>query len=89
MGYTTANPSGIPLSQLRLHEEAEVVAVDGEAAARHRLEEMGLRVGSRLRLLRRESPAIVAIDGRRLCLRLGGQLQVWVELCPPPSARPQ
>jgi Fe2+ transport system protein FeoA len=68
----------IPLSKLGLNQTAEVVRLEGDEACRHRVEEMGLRAGASVRMLRCDIPHIVAIDGRRVSFRFNDSLQIWV-----------
>jgi ferrous iron transport protein A len=69
----------IPLAALATDEEAQIAAIEGEASMRQRLEEMGLRTGAVIRMMRSRPPHIIALNGRRLCLRTNAELQVWVE----------
>jgi Fe2+ transport system protein FeoA len=69
----------IPLSELGLHQTAQVMELDGDEACRHRVEEMGLRPGSAIQMLRCDSPHIIAIDGRRVSFRFSDCVQVWVK----------
>lgn len=59
----------LPLECLRPGEWAEVCDVSGEPAWVCRLAELGIRVGSRLQMLRDGSPCLVLIGGGRLSLR--------------------
>jgi ferrous iron transport protein A len=70
---------GVPLSRLQINEVGRVCSLSGDEAIRHRVEEMGLRKGTLIRMVRVQDPQIVAIHGRRLCLRTNASLQVWVE----------
>jgi ferrous iron transport protein A len=55
-----------------------VCDVSGEPAWVRRLAELGIRVGSRLRVLRGGSPCLVQVGGGRLSLRGELALQVLV-----------
>jgi len=68
---TTELPSTqlVPLDGLREHERARVIDVDARPDVRHRLEEMGLREGTVIRLLKRGTPCILCIGDQRLCYR--------------------
>lgn len=68
----------IPLSAMHLNQQASIIQVLGEESARHRVEEMGLRPGAVIRMLRTHPPQIIALHGRRLCLRTNTQLEVLV-----------
>jgi ferrous iron transport protein A len=67
------------LSALKAGSEARISSIEGEESVRHRIEEMGLREGALIRMLRSQDPQIIAIHGRRLCLRMNAFLQIWVE----------
>lgn len=59
----------LPLELLRPGEWADVAEVNGEATWVSRLAELGLRAGSRLRLLQAGWPCLLQIGGSRLSLR--------------------
>jgi Fe2+ transport system protein FeoA len=59
----------LPLELLRPGEWADVAEVTGEASWVGRLAELGLRTGSRLRLLQAGWPCLLQIGGCRLSLR--------------------
>ena len=59
----------LPLEFLRPGEWADVAEVTGEATWVGRLAELGLRTGSRLRLLQAGWPCLLQIGGSRLSLR--------------------
>jgi Fe2+ transport system protein FeoA len=59
----------LPLEFLRPGEWAEVAEVTGEVTWVGRLAELGLRTGSRLRLLQAGLPCLLQIGGIRLSLR--------------------
>ena len=69
----------IPLADLELNQTAQVMELDGDEACRHRVEEMGLRAGSAIQMLRCDAPHIIAIDGRRVSFRFSDCVQVWVK----------
>ena len=64
---------------MEVGSDARISSIDGDEAVRHRIEEMGLRQGALIRMLRSQDPQIVAIHGRRLCLRMNAYLQIWVD----------
>ena len=68
----------IPLSSLRAGEVAEVRQVVGQADQVRRLEELGLRDGATLEIVRAGSPSIVRLGGSTLCLRNGDVVSVLV-----------
>ena len=59
----------LPLELLRPGEWADVAEVSGASAWVTRLAEMGVRCGSRLRVLQAGSPCLLQIGGARLSLR--------------------
>jgi len=59
----------LPLEYLRAGEWADVAEVTGEPTWVSRLAELGLRTGSRLRLLQPGWPCLLLIGGSRLSLR--------------------
>jgi len=69
----------IPLSELGLNQTAQVMELDGDEGCRHRVEEMGLRAGAAIQMLRCDAPHIIAIDGRRVSFRFSDCVQVWVK----------
>lgn len=73
----------LPLELLRPGEWADVAEVSGEATWVSRLAELGLRAGSRLRLLQAGWPCLLQIGGSRLSLRgeLGTQILVRPVAC--------
>ena len=59
----------LPIELLDNGEQARVVEIDGERTAVMRLQEMGLRPGSHVRMVRSGSPCIIAVDDRRFSFR--------------------
>jgi Fe2+ transport system protein FeoA len=68
----------LPLDCLHSGEWAEVLEVTGEARWVGRIAELGVRVGSRLKLVQPGSPCLVEIGGCRLSLRTDDVLQIFV-----------
>mgnify|MGYP001422017483 CR=1 FL=1 len=68
----------LPLDLLRANEQASVVELLGDDRQIHRLAEMGLRVGAAIRMVRPGAPCLLAVDGKRLSIRLGGNVDVLV-----------
>jgi ferrous iron transport protein A len=68
----------LPLDLLQANEEASVVDLIGDDAQIHRLAEMGLRVGAVVRMVRPGSPCLLALNGKRLSVRLSGEIDVLV-----------
>ena len=68
----------LPLSALRPGEGACVQQILGKTTHIRRLEELGLRRGARLEMVRRGTPCIIRIEGSKLCLRNCKLLRVMV-----------
>ena len=68
----------IPLSTLRAGQVAEIRQIVGQPEHVRRLEELGLRDGVRLEMIRSGSPCIVRVAGTKLCFRDGEMLSVIV-----------
>ena len=59
----------LPLDLLRPGDTADVADVHGEPAWVSRLAELGLRIGSRLRVLQAGNPCLLLVGDSRLSLR--------------------
>lgn len=59
----------MPLDMLRAGETGEVEEVSGEPAWVGRLAELGIRQGSRVRVVQPGSPSLLDVGGSKLCLR--------------------
>jgi ferrous iron transport protein A len=70
--------SSIPLGQLRPGQSALISAVVGRPDDVHRLEEIGLRGGRRLRMVRPGSRSIIRLGGSTLSIRCDDRLRVLV-----------
>ena len=68
----------LPLDLLQAGEEASIVELIGNESQVHRLAEMGLRVGANIRMVRPGTPCLLALDGKRLSIRLAQDLEVLV-----------
>jgi ferrous iron transport protein A len=68
----------LPLDCLRPGEWAEVAEVIGEPRWVGRIAELGVRVGSRVKLIQPGSPCLLEVGGCRLSLRLDEVLQIFV-----------
>ena len=68
----------LPLGSLRAGDCADVADVTGEAGWVSRLAEMGVRIGSRLRVLQAGSPCLLLVGESRLSLRGDGPMQILV-----------
>ncbi len=69
----------IPLSDLTSGQTARVSRVAGEPEGIHRLEEFGLRGGTRVQMFRRGNPCIVRLGGNKVCFRTDQLLRILVE----------
>ena len=69
----------IPINQLRRGEIAEISQVLGTSEQVRRLEELGLRGGAHLEIIRGGSPCIVRVAGATLCFRHDELLRVLVK----------
>lgn len=68
----------VPLTTLRSGQLAEIRQIVGLPEQVRRLEELGLRDGARLEMVRSGSPCIVRVAGSTLCFRDGEMLSVIV-----------
>lgn len=73
----------LPLDLLKSDEEASIVELNGEPSLVHRLAEMGLRVGALVRMVKPGAPCLLALDGKRLSLRVSDGLEVLVSVSQP------
>lgn len=64
---------------LKRFETAEVVELLGEDCCIHRLEEIGIRSGAKICMLSPGTPCILAMDGRRISLRVDCDTEILVE----------
>jgi ferrous iron transport protein A len=68
----------IPLSALRPGDIAEIHEIVGPTEHVRRLEELGLRRGSVLEMVRGGSPCIIRVGSNKLCIRHDELLRVMV-----------
>ena len=68
----------IPLSALRPGQIAEIGEVVGPRGHIRRLQELGLRAGALLQMIRSGSPCILRVDGSTLCFRDDGSLRLTI-----------
>jgi Fe2+ transport system protein FeoA len=68
----------LPLDYLQPGEWADVAEVHGEAGWVGRLAELGVRIGSRLQVLRGGYPCLLQVGGSRLSLRAQEVLHILV-----------
>ncbi|MCC6510048.1 MAG: ferrous iron transport protein A [Pirellulaceae bacterium] len=78
MVSATSCQSLVPLDLMKAGECASIVELHGDSSQIHRLQEMGLRAGAQIRMLKPGAPCLVALDGKRLSLRLGALLDILV-----------
>jgi Fe2+ transport system protein FeoA len=71
-------PELVPLTVLRCGQVAEVGALMGPCDQVRRLEELGLRTGARLEMIRCGAPCIIRIEGCTFCFRDDDKLRVMV-----------
>ena len=76
--FTSSPP--IPMALLRASETGRVVDVDGAPDFVTRLDEMGLRIGTQVRMLQPGEPCLIALDDQRLSFRGGDLFHVLVEV---------
>ncbi len=69
----------VPLESLLAGETATVSRITGGLNDVHRLEEFGLRGGSRIRMFRTGNPCILRVGGGKVCLRSDSALRILVE----------
>lgn len=68
----------IPLQQLAPGEAASISHILGQVDHVHRLEELGLRRGTRVEMFRPGNPCIIRLAGNKVCLRADRGLNVLV-----------
>jgi ferrous iron transport protein A len=73
----------VPLHLLEAGETGCIIDVDGEARLVQRLDEMGLRRGTNVRVIQPGDPCIVAFDHQRLSFRGEGEAIILVEVSQP------
>ena len=79
------NSAILPLNTLRSNERARIVDLFGDSSTLHRLDEMGVSVGTEVQMIRPGTPCIVAMAGKRLSLRLETGTEIFVEIAPAAS----
>lgn len=70
----------VPLELLQPGEQGQIREIDGRPEFIHRLQEMGLRPGVTIRMLRPGSPCILDLNHQRLTLRAEHSTSILVEL---------
>jgi Fe2+ transport system protein FeoA len=74
----------IPLSRLDRGQLGVVGHIEGRVDHVHRLEEFGLRRGTRIEMFRPGDPCILRVASNKICLRLNGSFRILVK----PAAAP-
>jgi len=69
----------LPLEALSIGQQGRIVDFVGSDDWKHRLEEMGLREGAVVQLLRQGEPCLIGIGTQRLSLRCDPSMMVLVE----------
>lgn len=70
----------VPLHRLAAGQSAHISRIIGRADHVHRLEEFGLRGGTRIEMFRPGNPCIIRLAGNKICLRADALLSVLVTL---------
>ena len=77
--YAIVVDKAIPLNELLVGQSACVSRVAGRPDHVHRLEEFGLRAGTRVQMFRAGNPCIIRMGGNKVCLRSDQLLRVMVK----------
>ena len=72
----------IPLEQLRTGQTARITRILGHPDHVHRLEEFGLRGGTRIEMFRPGNPCILRLAGNKICLRADELIDIQVAPMP-------
>jgi ferrous iron transport protein A len=72
----------ISLNQLPTGQAAFIHSIQGHPDHIHRLEEIGLRGGTRIEMFRSGNPCIIRLAGNKICLRADKLVHVLVEPIP-------
>lgn len=70
----------LPLEMLQAGERGKISELHGRPEVVHRLQEMGLREGATVEMVRPGSPCILTVDHHRFSVRLDEAATVFVEL---------
>ncbi len=73
-------PQLIPLNLVQPGSKAAIDQISGQPAEVQRLEELGLRRGSKIEILKQGCPCIVRCRGAKYCLRGNDCTCVWVRV---------
>ncbi len=71
-------PEFVPLTLLRSGQVGEIYQLFGAPDQVRRLEELGMRAGARLEMVRCGAPCIVRINGSKFCFRNDDSLSILV-----------
>ena len=72
----------IPLEMVGAGQAVEVVDLDGDPGWVGRIQELGIRIGACLRVLRPGSPCLLQVGDNRFCLRCASGSCVLVRTLP-------
>ncbi|MBU6384660.1 MAG: ferrous iron transport protein A [Pirellula sp.] len=73
------NLNAVPVEYLAPETEGVVVDLCGEEKNVHRLEELGIRCGCKIRMLCPGETCLLAIEGKKMCLRLNSTAEILVQ----------
>jgi ferrous iron transport protein A len=68
----------IPLGQLLTGQHGQISRIQGHPDHVHRLEEFGLRGGTRVQMFRPGNPCIIRMAGNKICFRADDGLSISV-----------
>jgi Fe2+ transport system protein FeoA len=71
--------NAIPLQNLPAGHSASILRILGRPDDVHRLEEFGIRCGTKIEMFRAGTPCILRIAGNKFCLRADELMHVFVE----------
>lgn len=71
-------PPLVPIRKLTPGQTARIARLVGPPEDVHRLEELGLRQGTTIQMFRPGNPCILRLEGSKVCLRAGKQIEVLV-----------
>ena len=70
----------VPLRSLGAGQAAEIGQITGDPQQVHRLQELGVRHGTTVEMIRPGSPCIIRMAGQKLCFRQNSAVNVLVRL---------
>lgn len=74
-----SHTQAVPVEFLAPEAEGVVVDLCGEEKNVHRLEELGIRCGCKIRMLCPGETCLLAIEGKKMCLRLNATAEILVQ----------